>query len=93
MKDASIKNNKINYPVNLLETEVCDEVRELLATSNLALNSAHQSWLLMAILYLVERERRKALRGLPQVGGSLALGTLPARQTLAATVQPAITVQ
>lgn len=53
---------KINYPVNLLETEVCDEVRELLGNESLGLNSAHQSWLLMAVLYLVERERRKTLR-------------------------------
>lgn len=90
MSSASNKSNKVNYPVNLLETEVCDEVKELLATSSLALNSAHQSWLLMAILYLVERERRKALRGMSLNSNVIALGKLPARQ---AGVAPAITVQ
>lgn len=51
--------NKVNHPVNLLETEVGREVSELLAHGSLQLSSGHQAWLLMAILYLVERERRK----------------------------------
>jgi hypothetical protein len=53
---------KARYPVNLLESELGQEVSELLSHQSLQLNSGHQSWLLMAILYLVERERRKVSR-------------------------------
>lgn len=53
---------KVNHPVNLLETEVGEEVRDLLSHRSLQLTSGHQAWLLMAILYLVERERRKAIK-------------------------------
>lgn len=53
--------SKVRHPTNLLETEVGKEVRDLLAHDNLQLTSGHQAWLLMAILYLVERERRKAV--------------------------------
>jgi len=53
--------SQVRHPTNLLETEVGQEVRDLLAHSSLQLTSGHQAWLLMAILYLVERERRKAL--------------------------------
>ncbi len=49
---------KVGGPLNLLESELGEEVSELLACKSLQLNSAHQAWLLMAILYLVERERR-----------------------------------
>jgi hypothetical protein len=57
---------KAHYPVNLLESDLGEEVSELLSHQSLQLNSGHQAWLLMAILYLVERERRKVLR---QSGG------------------------
>lgn len=50
------------YPVNLLESELGEEVRELLSHHSLQLTSGHQAWLMMAILYLVERERLKAAR-------------------------------
>ena len=62
-----------NYPVNLLESELGEEVSELLAHQSLQLNSGHQAWLLMAILYLVERERRKVQRQLVDVEGIYAL--------------------
>ena len=57
---------KAHYPVNLLESDLGEEVSELLSHQRLQLNSGHQAWLLMAILYLVERERRKVQR---QSGG------------------------
>ena len=50
------------YPVNLLESELGQEVRELLSHQSLPLTSGHQAWLMMAILYLVERERLKVAR-------------------------------
>lgn len=53
--------NRARYPVNLLESEIGEEVSELLAHPSLELTSGHQAWLLMAIMYLVERERRKAV--------------------------------
>ena len=53
---------KAHSPVNLLESDLGEEVSELLSHQSLQLNSGHQAWLLMAILYLVERERRKVLR-------------------------------
>jgi hypothetical protein len=53
---------RATYPVNLLESELGEEVCELLSHSSLQLSSGHQAWLLMAIMYLVERERRKVLR-------------------------------
>ncbi len=53
---------RARYPVNLLESEIGGEVSELLSHPSLQLTSGHQAWLLMAIMYLVERERRKALR-------------------------------
>lgn len=52
---------RARYPVNLLESEIGEEVSELLSHHSLQLTSGHQAWLLMAIMYLVERERRKAL--------------------------------
>jgi hypothetical protein len=52
---------RARYPVNLLESEIGEEVSELLAHPSLQLTSGHQAWLLMAIMYLVERERRKAV--------------------------------
>ena len=64
---------KAHYPVNLLESELGEEVSELLSHQSLDLNSGHQAWLLMAILYLVERERRKALRQSERVEQAYAL--------------------
>ena len=54
--------SRARYPVNLLESEIGEEVSELLSHPSLQLTSGHQAWLLMAIMYLVERERRKALK-------------------------------
>ena len=64
---------RAHYPVNLLESELGEEVSELLSHQSLDLNSGHQAWLLMAILYLVERERRKALRQCEDVEQPYAL--------------------
>ncbi len=52
---------RARYPVNLLESEIGEEVSELLSHPSLQLTSGHQAWLLMAIMYLVERERRKVM--------------------------------
>ena len=59
---AAISATAAVYPVNLLESELGEEVRELLSHHTLQLTSGHQAWLMMAILYLVERERLKAAR-------------------------------
>lgn len=59
---AMVAAERASYPVNLVESEVGSEVSELLSHRSLRLSSAHQTWLLMAILYLVERERIKAQR-------------------------------
>lgn len=62
--------SRARYPVNLLESEIGEEVSELLSHPSLQLTSGHQAWLLMAIMYLVERERRKALKALKAPEGS-----------------------